>query len=93
MGLAVLELIFFVLASIVLCFGFLTKALLIKNSVVTISEHCLYNTKVLGVFVWFRFMSFFSNLLPAMLRMQEKLGGDITLAADPNWWKRIFKAA
>lgn len=53
MGLAVLELIFFILASIVLCFGFLTKALLIKNSVVTIYEHCLYSTKVLGMLFCF----------------------------------------
>lgn len=31
MGLAVLELIFFIVASVVLCFGFIPKALLIKT--------------------------------------------------------------
>lgn len=85
MGLTGLELIFFIVASILLGFGFLTEALLIKKVLWLFLSIACTTLK----FLWFCFdlVHFFSsNLLPAMsrLRMQKKLGGDTTLAVDPK---------
>ena len=74
--LAGIELIFFTVASMGLCFGFVLETGLIIQGCLVIAEQCLHRVKAFSA----------SHPTPPASRLgvHKKLGGDTAGTADPN---------
>ena len=70
------ELFYFIVACVVLCFGFDMKTVLITHQCFNIAEECLHRVKAFPT----------SHTAPPASRLEvgKKLGGDMAGTANPN---------
>ena len=71
-----MELIFFLVAGIVLCFGFSLRRTLITQDVLVTAEQCLHKVRAFSA----------PHTTPPVSRLEvhKKLGGDMARTADPS---------